>query len=134
MISEAKQLALVERMERLGIFEDDLIEKFVLGSGHGGQKVNKTSSCVYLKHEPSGTEVKVQRGRSQAANRHYAREELCKRIEEGRDARRRARKQAAAKARRRNRRPSAGARKRNVEKKRRRGNLKKLRQKPGKDD
>src|SRR6185436_10588305 len=44
----------------LGIHESDLIEKFILGSGKGGQKVNKTSSCVYLKHIPTGIEVKCQ--------------------------------------------------------------------------
>ncbi len=49
------------RMMRLGISENDLVEKFILGSGSGGQKINKTSSCVYLKHIASGIEVKFQR-------------------------------------------------------------------------
>jgi protein subunit release factor B len=69
-------------METLGVREADLVEKFVLGSGRGGQKLNKTASCVYLKHKPTGIEVKCQRTRSRALNRHYARKELCDRIAE----------------------------------------------------
>jgi protein subunit release factor B len=72
---------LLSRMERLGIREDDLVEKFILGSGRGGQKINKTSSCVYLKHIPSGVEVKCQRDRSRELNRYHARKELCEKIE-----------------------------------------------------
>ena len=74
--------ALRERMDRLGIFEEDLQEKFVLGSGPGGQKINKTASCVYLKHEPTGIEIKCQRERSRELNRYLARKELCDRIDE----------------------------------------------------
>jgi len=70
------------RMARLNISEADLIEKFILGSGSGGQKINKTSSCVYLKHTPSGVEVKCQGSRSRELNRLYARRELCAKIEE----------------------------------------------------
>jgi len=69
-------------MERLGIRESDLVEKFVRGSGKGGQKLNKTSSCVYLRHQPTGTEVKCQAERSQALNRFLARRELCDRLDE----------------------------------------------------
>ena len=70
------------RMLRLHIQESDLIEKFILGSGSGGQKINKTSSCVYMKHVPTGIEVKCQSTRSRDLNRLYARRELCERIEE----------------------------------------------------
>src|SRR5580658_6942377 len=77
-----KEEELRARMEKLGIQENDLLEKFILGSGKGGQKINKTSSCVYLKHLPSGIEVKCQRERSRELNRYYARRELCDRIEE----------------------------------------------------
>lgn len=73
---------LVKRMERLGILEEDLREKFILGSGKGGQKVNKTSSCVSLRHIPSGIEVKCQKTRSRDLNRYYARSEICNRFEE----------------------------------------------------
>lgn len=73
---------LQERMANLEIKDDDLIEKFILGSGKGGQKINKTASCVYLKHLPSGIEVKCQSQRSRELNRFYARRLLCEKIEE----------------------------------------------------
>lgn len=73
---------LEKRMESLGIFEEDLVEKFILGSGKGGQKVNKTSSCVYLKHLPSKFEIKCQGERSRELNRYRARQMLCDKIEE----------------------------------------------------
>ena len=81
MVTPEKEQALLERMARLGIKDEDLIEKFVLGSGSGGQKINKTSSCVYLKHIPSGIEIKCQRDRSRVMNRYYARRELCEKLE-----------------------------------------------------
>lgn len=68
---------LAERMEALGILEEDLEERFVLGSGSGGQKINKTSSCVYLKHLPTGREVNCQETRSREKNREIARIRLC---------------------------------------------------------
>ena len=77
----SKEEELIIRMEKLGIREDDLLEKFILGSGRGGQKINKTSSCVYLKHIPSGIEIKCQRDRSRELNRYYARKDLCEKIE-----------------------------------------------------
>lgn len=80
--SKEKTEELARRMERLGLREEDLIEKFILGSGKGGQKVNKTSSCVYLKHIPTGIEVKCSQERSRALNRFFARRELCEKLEE----------------------------------------------------
>ncbi|MCK5833849.1 peptide chain release factor-like protein [bacterium] len=74
-----------KRMERLGILEEDLTEKFIHGSGRGGQKLNKTASCVYIKHEPTGIEVKVQQSRSREVNRFIARRILCEKIKEQRD-------------------------------------------------
>ncbi|MDA7921425.1 peptide chain release factor-like protein [Verrucomicrobiales bacterium] len=68
---------LEQRMKHHRIFEEDLEERFVLGSGSGGQKVNKTSSCVYLKHLPTGTEIKCQESRSREKNREIARGRLC---------------------------------------------------------
>jgi protein subunit release factor B len=82
MVCKGKSDELEKRMLLLGIREDDLVEKFILGSGSGGQKINKTSSCVYLKHIPSGIEIKCQQERSRDLNRYIARRELCKRIEE----------------------------------------------------
>lgn len=68
-------------MAALGIREEDLAEKFIRSSGKGGQHVNKTSTCVWLKHVPTGTEVKCMAERSQAMNRFLARRELVERIE-----------------------------------------------------
>jgi len=79
--SKEKEGALRKRMESLGIFEKDILEKFVRSSGKGGQKVNKASSCVYLKHLPTQIEVKCQRERSQAINRFLARRILTDKIE-----------------------------------------------------
>lgn len=81
-VKPEKQKALLDHMESLGIREEDLLEKFVLGAGKGGQKVNKTSSCVYLKHLPTGLEVKCQRERSRELNRFLARRQLCTLYEE----------------------------------------------------
>ena len=80
-VSEEKNRWLQERMEALGIHEKDIEEKFIRSSGKGGQKVNKTSTCVYLKHIPTGIEVKWMRERNQSLNRFLARRELIKRIE-----------------------------------------------------
>ncbi len=76
-----KEKDLMERMARLGIKETDLEEKFVRSGGKGGQKVNKSATCVYLKHLPTGLEVKCQRERSQALNRFLARRILVEKLE-----------------------------------------------------
>jgi protein subunit release factor B len=81
-VSKEKEEALRKRMESLEIFEPDIVEKFIRSSGKGGQKVNKTSTCVYLKHLPTGVEVKCQRERSQAINRFVARRILADKIEQ----------------------------------------------------
>ena len=80
-VSKDKEKVLHEKMERLGIFEKDLEEKFIRSSGKGGQHVNKVSTCVYLKHLPTGVEVKCQRERSQSINRFVARKILADKIE-----------------------------------------------------
>ncbi len=79
--SEEKESALLARMESLGIRNEDLVENFVRSGGKGGQNVNKVSTCVYLKHLPSGLEVKCQQERSQAMNRYYARKILADKME-----------------------------------------------------
>ena len=68
-------------MERLGIREADIIERFVRSAGPGGQNVNKVATCVYLKHLPTGIEVKCQQERHQAMNRFFARRLLVQKIE-----------------------------------------------------
>ncbi|MBI5117047.1 peptide chain release factor-like protein [Candidatus Poribacteria bacterium] len=80
-INPGKQQALLDKMQALGIRESDLVEKFIRSRGHGGQNVNKVATCVYLKHIPTGLEVKVQRERSQALNRFLARRLLADKIE-----------------------------------------------------
>lgn len=80
-VTPEKERALRQRMEKLGIFEKDIIEKFVRSGGRGGQKLNKTSTCVYLKHLPTKIEVKCQKERSQAINRFIARRILADKIE-----------------------------------------------------
>jgi protein subunit release factor B len=79
--SPEKEAALREQMEKLGIREEDIVEKFVRSGGHGGQNVNKTATCVYLRHVPTGIEVKCQRERSQSLNRFLARRILAGKIE-----------------------------------------------------
>ena len=68
-------------MQALGVREQDIEEQFVRSSGAGGQKVNKTSSCVVLHHRPTGIRVKCQQERSQALNRFLARRILLDKIE-----------------------------------------------------
>ena len=79
-ISAEKEKALLERMRQLQVSEKDLEETFVRASGPGGQKVNKTSSCVFIRHIPTGLSVKCQRERSQALNRFLARRILLDKI------------------------------------------------------
>jgi peptide chain release factor len=80
-ITERKREELEDRMRKCNLFEKDIQEKFVRSGGSGGQKVNKTSSCVYLTHVPSGLSVKIQKSRSQELNRYYARKRMCELLE-----------------------------------------------------
>ena len=81
IVSPGKEKSLLERMQALGVREQDIEEQFVRSSGAGGQKVNKTSSCVVLHHRPTGIRVKCQRERSQALNRFLARRILLDKVE-----------------------------------------------------
>jgi protein subunit release factor B len=76
-VSSERESALLARMQRLGVEEADIVEKFIRGSGSGGQKVNKTSSAVQLRHIPSGYSVRVEFSRSRGQNRFMARQALC---------------------------------------------------------
>src|SRR5258705_13800210 len=80
-VSPDKEKKLLDRMQALGVREQDIEEQFVRSSGAGGQKVNKTSSCVVLHHRPTGIRVKCQQERSQALNRFLARRILLDKIE-----------------------------------------------------
>jgi len=80
-VSPEKEQEQAGRMEALGIREEDIVEKFIRSGGHGGQNVNKVATCVYLKHLPTGTEVKCQQERFQSLNRYLARRILTDKIE-----------------------------------------------------
>ncbi|MDN3503965.1 MAG: peptide chain release factor-like protein [Rhabdochlamydiaceae bacterium] len=134
MISKEKQAALSNRMTKVGISEDDLIEKFILGSGKGGQKVNTTSSCVYLKHVPTGLEVKCQKERSRELNRYYARRLLCEKLEEIILKEKSERKKALEKLRKQKKRRSRKHKAKLVEDKREHSKVKNFRKPPKMED
>lgn len=115
------------KLDAAGILARDVDERFVRGSGPGGQKINKTSSTVCLRHRPSGTEVRVQRERSQAANREIAWLELCEKIVAAGRTARAAAVSSREKNRRRNRTKSRGQKLRMVASKRHRSGLKEKR-------
>lgn len=123
----SKEEELRLRMERLEIKESDLIEKFILGSGSGGQKINKTSSCVYLKHLPTGIEIKCQRSRSRELNRMYAKRELCDKLEELIFKEKSKKRQESEKIRRQKKRRSRKSQERILATKKHRSEIKKMR-------
>ena len=134
MPSPEKIAALEARMLSLGITDENLTEKFIQGSGSGGQKVNKTASCVYLKHIPTGTEVKCQQQRSRELNRFIARKELCERLEEKRDGKKSAKQQAFEKIRRQKRRRSRRSKNRMLDDKSKQSEKKDARKRPSSND
>ncbi|MGH7899472.1 MAG: peptide chain release factor family protein [Candidatus Binatia bacterium] len=127
VVSPDKDRALEERMRALGVREEDLEETFVRSGGAGGQKVNKTSSCVMLLHRPSGIRVKCQTERSQALNRFLARRLLVDKIEERRQGFVAAERARIEKIRRQKRRRSRRAKARMLEGKARQSEKKQLR-------
>jgi protein subunit release factor B len=108
-VSPQKQAALEALMRWLDVEERDLDERFVRSGGPGGQNVNKVSTCVVLRHVPSGLEVRCQRERSQALNRYLARRILLARLEAQRLGRVSAEAQRIAKIRRQKRKRSKRA-------------------------
>jgi len=126
-VSLFKEQELLVRMRRLGIREEDLEEKFVRSSGHGGQNINKTSTCVFLRHRQSGVAVKCQEERSRALNRYLARRRLLEKLEGIKLGRLSAERQRREKIRRQKRRRSRRAKAKMLAEKRIHGEKKALR-------
>ena len=133
-IRKEKLDALNLRMEELQIREDDLIEKFILGSGKGGQKVNKSASCVYLKHIPTNIEVKCQQDRSREMNRFLARRKLCEEVASMIESEKAAKKHRIEKIRRQKKKRSKRAKEKILLDKKKRSKIKSQRSQPKEGD
>ncbi|KTC94527.1 peptide chain release factor family protein [Legionella erythra] len=130
MISKDKWDGLKARMAQLGIEETHLTEKFIIGSGKGGQKLHKTASTVYIKHEPTGFEIKCQESRYREDNRYFARLRLCEKLQTLLSDEKSKEQYAIEKLRRQKKRRSRRAKQRMLEDKSRQSQIKQLRQKP----
>ena len=117
MLTPATIAKIKELMAEASVFEEDIEESFILGGGPGGQKTNKTSNVVRLKHEPSGLNIRFGETRSREDNRWLARRALAEAILERENKRKSARQQAAEKKRRQKRRRSRRQKQRMLEEK-----------------
>lgn len=130
MISANKWSTLLQKMTGLRIEEEHLIEKFILGSGKGGQNLHKTASTVYLKHVPSGLEIKCQESRSRADNRYLARARLCEKLQAILTNEKTKKQQKLEKLRRQKKRRSRRSKQKMMDDKSQQGKLKVLRKNP----
>lgn len=130
MINKEKWDRLNTWMKQLGIDDKDIIEKFIIGSGRGGQKLHKTASMVYLKHTLSGIEIKCQYSRSREDNRYYARQRLCEKLHRTISDEKTKEQQRIEKIKRQKKRRSRRAKQKMLDEKSRHGQLKASRQKP----
>jgi protein subunit release factor B len=130
MIAKNKWDKLADWMIKLHINEAELIEKFIIGSGKGGQNLHKTSSTVYLKHLPSGLEIKCQESRSREDNRYFARMRLCEKLHSMISDEKTKAQQQIEKLKRQKKRRSRRAKQKILDEKSRQSELKSLRKKP----
>jgi protein subunit release factor B len=123
--------ALRQRLISLGVRPEDVEERFVRGTGPGGQKINKTSSTVWLRHGPTGVEARCQDGRSQVWNRVQAWSDLAAKLSQRKSTAAAAIKHEKQLNRRRTRQKSWGQKVKMIESKKHRAKIKSTRQKPG---
>jgi protein subunit release factor B len=129
----ALPLQIHRRLAALGVRPGEVDERFIRGAGPGGQKINKTSSTVVLRHGPTGIEVRCQAERSQVVNREAAWTALCDKLEAARAAARLAKEQVREAERRRTRQKSRGQKVRMIQSKKHRADIKAQRGRPDRD-
>lgn len=134
MVNKEKWEKLSDFMAKLQVHETDLIEKFIIGSGKGGQKLHKTASTVYLKHIPSGLEIKCQESRSREDNRYFARIRLCEKLHAQVTDEKTKEQQKNEKLKRQKKRRSRRAKQKILDEKSKHSELKALRKKPASHD
>lgn len=129
-VSESKIAEINRRLTKLGVREDDLREEFIKGSGAGGQKINKTNSCVQLTFLKKGWVVKCQKSRSREENRFFARRNILERLEQDILGEKSEREQKARRIRAQKKKRSKRTKEKILEAKKQRSEVKKLRQVP----
>ncbi|MCH9621100.1 MAG: Peptide chain release factor 2 [Chlamydiia bacterium] len=134
MINKDKKDKLEKEMQEAGIYEEDLEEQFILGSGSGGQKINKTASTVFLKHIPTGLSVRCGKDRLQSHNRFFARRMLLEKYLSEIKKEQTKKQKEIAKIRKQKQRRSKKAKEKMLEEKQKRSEIKKSRKKPSEEE